>query len=104
TDRPHQISFDASVPLRRRDSLVCCLDPIVGPGHLLPQSVVRHQGFDNHRRPQTAHRKSLHTVRKVTATDLAMNKEVVEFYGFTWKFGSRWFHRQIPFRNISPPA
>ena len=75
------------LPLRRRDGLVGGLDPVIGLGHLLPQSVVRHQRLDNRRRRQTAYRKSLHAVHKVTAADLAVNKEVVEFYGLARQFG-----------------
>src|SRR5260370_2998173 len=100
TGRPDEISFDASVTLRRRDGLVCRLDPFIGPGHPLAQSVVRHQGFDNRGRAQTAHRKSLHAVHEVAAVDLAMNKEVVQFYGFRWKLGSSWHHWRTPFQRI----
>ena len=104
-DRPDEISFDASVPLRRRDGLVGGLDPVIGLGHLLPQSVVRHQRLDNRCRRQTAYRKSLHAVHKGAAADLAVNKEVIEFYGLARQFGFRWLHWLTPFQreyHVSP--
>ena len=99
-DRPDEISFDASVPLRRRDGLVGGLDPVIGLGYLLPQSVVRHQRFDNRCRRQTADRKSLHAVHEVTAADLAVNKKVIEFYGLARQFGFGWLHWLTPFQRI----
>src|ERR1700683_5620578 len=100
THRPNEISLDAAVPLRRRDGLVCGLDPVIGLGHLLPTSVVGHQRLDDRGSRETAYRKSLHAVHKGTATDHAVNKEVIEFYGLARPFGSRWLHWLAPFQTI----
>ena len=62
------------LPLWRGHGLVGGLDPVIGPGDLLAQSVIRHQRIDNRRRRQAADRQPLHTVHKGTATNLTMNK------------------------------
>src|SRR5258708_29818524 len=98
-DRPHEISFDASVSLRRWNGLVRALDTVTVLGHLLTQHVVRHQRFDDGCRSQTASRKSLHAPRKVAAADPAMNKEIVEFDSLFGQLGSGWFHRVTPSRE-----
>jgi hypothetical protein len=100
--RPYQVSFNAPVALRRRDSFVSGLDPIIGPGHLLAQGIIRHQRLNNGRRRQAAHRQSLHTVQEVTPTHFTMNKAVVELYSFDRQFGFRRFHRFHPLRRITP--
>ena len=99
THRPHEISLDDAVSLRRRDGFVSGIDPVIGSGHLLPQGVVRHQRFDNCCRSQPAYGKSLHTGHKVTPTDLAVNEEVIQLYRLTRQFGFRWLHCQAPFER-----
>ena len=42
-DRPHKITLDAPVALRGGHGLVTGLDPVIGAGDLLAQSVIRHQ-------------------------------------------------------------
>jgi len=94
-DRPHEISLDASVALRGGHSLVSGLDPVIGAGNLLAQSIIRHQCFDNRGGRQTAC-KSLHALHKGAATNLTVNEIVVELYGFDGQFGFYPFHWLTP--------
>src|SRR5258708_5228862 len=98
-DGPHEISFDASVSLRRWDGLVRGLDTVIGLGHLLTRGVVGHERVDDGCRSQTASSKSLHAPRKVAAADPAMNKEIVEFDSLFGQLRSGWFHRVTPSRK-----
>ena len=100
-DRPHEISFDTSVALRRGHSLVGGFDAVIGPGHLLSASVVWHQRFDDRRCRQAAYRKPLHAIHKGATRNLTMNKKVVEFYSFAGQFGLRGFHWRTPCGRIS---
>src|SRR5580698_3742597 len=94
-DRPHQISLNTSVALRGLYSLVSGLDPVIGAGNLLAQSIIRHQCIDNRGCRQTA-RESLYALDKVATTNLTVNEIVVEFYGFARKFWFCRFHWLTP--------
>jgi hypothetical protein len=72
--RPDEISLDTSVPLRRRDGLVSGLDTVIGLGHLLTKSVVRHQRLDDDRRREAADCKFLYAFHESSAGDLAVDK------------------------------
>src|ERR1700722_5354285 len=97
-DRPHEISLDASVALRRGNGLVSGLDSVIGAGNLLAQRIIRHQCMDNRGCRQTAHQ-SLHALHKGAATNLTVNEIVVELYGFARKLGFCWFHWLTPVRD-----
>src|ERR1700757_611554 len=73
TDRPHEISLDASVALGGGNGLVSGLDSVIGAGHLLAQRIVRHQCIDNRGCRQTAHQ-LLYALHKGAASNLTMNE------------------------------
>ena len=103
-DRPDEISFDASIALRRGNGLVAGLDAVIVLGQPVGRGVVGHQRLDDRRSRQTANGQALHAVHKGAAADHAMDKKVVEFYGLGRQFGFRGLHRLTPFQRRSLPG